>query len=77
MNSFQIVLTQQGITDESHSEPLLHALLTYASTDYEGADVESNPVREIARRLESRGVGAIAMSIIRQKLNTLEQKYDR
>ena len=77
MNSFETVIQGYGVNDQSHSEPLLHALLTYASTDYEGADVETNPVREVMRRLEARGVGKIARDIIRAKLNTLENKYDR
>lgn len=78
MNSFQRVVANYGVNEQStnREDALLHALLVYASTDYEGADVETNVVRECLRRLEARGVGAIALGIVKQRLNTLEVAYD-
>lgn len=77
MNAISRVLQDCGLNAESHSDPLLYAMLVYMSTDYESSDVETNPVREVVRRLEARGVGKIALDIVHQKLNTLEEKYDR
>jgi hypothetical protein len=77
MSCFDLVLRDYGVTDQCHGEhALVYALLKYASADVEGAETESNKVRECTRRLEAAGVGKNALDIIRQKLNSLEVSYD-
>jgi hypothetical protein len=77
MNCFEKVIQDYGVNAESHGEhALVYALLKYASADVEGAETESNKVRECTRRLEAAGVGKNALDIIRQKLNSLEVSYD-
>lgn len=79
MNSFEKVI--QGMFGGSDNLPQgengwLHALLSYAASDYEDSDTHTNPCRETYRRLESRGVNPFVMYRVRQMLNTLEAKYD-
>ncbi len=58
MNAFEKIIQAVGLnTDSQHEQGWLYSLLTYASTDYEGGDTYTNPVREAIRRLEARGVG--------------------
>lgn len=77
MNSFQRVARDYGGNESTRPEDsLLHALLAYAASDYEDSPLSSNPVRDVTMRLEARGVSAIAMGIIKQKLSSLEIAFD-
>jgi len=77
VNSFQLVLRDFGVSDQSTSpeDALLYALFVYGATiGYSGGDTFVGP-REVLLRLEAAGVGKIALDYIGQRLNTLAQKY--
>jgi hypothetical protein len=77
MNCFERVLSDLGLNDQAHGEhALVYAILKYASADVEGAETESNKVRECLRRLDAAGVGKNALDILRPKLHSLENSYD-
>lgn len=76
MNAAEIILRDFDVSQSTNpTDALLNAMLVYVSTDYEGGDTFANPVREVLRRLEARGVGKIAIDLVAQKLNQIESKY--
>jgi hypothetical protein len=78
MNSFARTARDFGVNEQStnREDALLQALLIYGSTDYEDSPLSTNPVRDVTMRLEARGVGKVALDIIKQRLNSLETAFD-
>lgn len=79
MNSFEIVLRDSNVNDQSTSpaDALLYALLNYGkNVGFSGQEL-SNKVDDVLLRLTNAGAGKNATDFIAARLNSLREKYAR
>jgi len=79
MNSFEIVLRDSHVNDQSTSpaDALLFAILSYGKNVGFTGDELANPVDDVLLRLTNAGAGKNAIDIVSARLNTLRERYSR
>lgn len=63
--------------DSQGSDAWLAAILKFADSNHDGADVLANPYIECIRRFEAAGVNPHALAMIRDRLSHMQLAFDR